>query len=313
MQRFPHLSLVFIVFMSLSLFPQKGLASGNINLATKWYLKGAKYLRSKRYRQAIRALQKAYRLLPRNSHFNCHRTSFLTYQGTAYERMRRPYAAMKVYHRAAYRSGCRKPKSTSYPARRYRALYRRWMCSIHFVTTPPKARVYRMLGGRDIQIGKTPFKKVFSPGNYKFKIRLYDHKTQIYSIRLRPGMHKRLHFKLVKGDDPVTRPENVDVAPPPMITGKPNTNAIPTPKRKEPTKISFGDPDYSKNTTGLSSGGVAEEDPLLKKQKSKPSAPVYKQAWFWVTIGAVVVGTTAVVLIIPKEQQVNMSQGKLGF
>ena len=309
--------IIYLSICSLwfAVLPTTVQAGGNINLATKWYLKGASYLKARRYRQAVRALKKAYRLLPRHPHFNCHRTSFLNYQANAYERMRKPYAAMKAYYKAAYRSGCKKSKSTRYPARRYRALYRRWMCSIHFITTPPRARVFRILGGRDVEVGKTPLKKVFSPGNYKFKIRLYDHKTQLYSIRLRPGTHKRLHFKLAKGDDPISRPENVDVAPPPMITGKKTTNNIPVPKRKEPKKISFGKNDYNSSSVGLNGGGngFKEEDPLLKKRKTKPSAPVYKQTWFWVTIGAVAVGTTVIVLVIPKESQVNMSQGQLGF
>ena len=66
------------------------------------------------------------------------------------------------------------------------------------------------------QIGRTPFKKKRYPaGKYRFKIRLYEYKTQYLDLQLKSGMHITKSFKLIKGEDAVNRTEKVDVAPPP--------------------------------------------------------------------------------------------------
>ena len=296
---------------ALIMFPMQSHAD-RVKQATSWYLKGSGYLKAGQYSKAISALGRAYRLLPRHPHFNCHRASFLNYQGQAYERMKKPYAAMRVYYKAAYKSRCRKTHST-HAARKYQRLYGRWMCSISFTTTPPKARIFKIVGSRDTQIGHTPMKKVFSPGTYKFKIRLYDHKTQYLNIKLRPGMHVKKVFTLVKGDDPVNRPEKVDVAPPPPMAA--NGKKQPAPVAglsKKPKRIALG-VNNSLNG-GLGIGGATETDGVglidpSKRKKAGP--PLYKQAWFWGVVGGVVVGATVVAIVIPKEQQLTVNQTTL--
>lgn len=310
--------LVFAAFWGASF--SANAADPRVKKATAWYLKGNRFLKARQNGKAARAFTKAYRLLPRHPHFNCHRAQFMNYIGLAQERMRKPYIAMRSYYSSAYRSGCRKGATRNYAARRYRYLYNRWMSSIQVTTTPPSARFVQMTTTGDKQLGKTPFKKVFSPGKYKFKIRLYDHRTVYVNINLRAGMHVKKTYKLVKGDDPVNRPEKVDVAPPPPVVGgrTPATNnnynfPAKRTKRKKRFVLSSRTNDPVA-TRGLDPSGTGDDGLGLRKPRrlvKKSGPPVYKQAWFWAVVGGVVAAGVIIPIVVPKEQKVLISQGKL--
>lgn len=309
------LQLASLCFLGLFLLP--ALASADkVKQATKWYLKGRTLMGAKKYSSASKAFGRAYRLLPRHPHFNCHRASFLNYQASAFERLRKPYAAMRTYYKAAYRSYCKTKSTTAYPSKRYRYLYRRWMSSIQFTSTPPKARIFQIVGNQDKPMGKTPYKKNFSPGTYRFKVRLYDHKTMYYNLKLKAGMHVTKNFKMVKGDDPVNRPEKVDVAPPPPVAAGGNPSAAPPsqpapPPERKTTKIALGGDNLSNSETGLNTAGNVDDPLLRKRKKGKPGPPVYTQPWFWGVIGAVVVGGVVVAIVVPKPTTVTISAGAL--
>ncbi|MEM1009290.1 MAG: hypothetical protein AAGJ35_09820, partial [Myxococcota bacterium] len=151
-------------------------AADKIEKAIQAFLKGQSLEQAKRYRQALKAYEKAYRYVPRIPRFNCRRSTFLQYQGRVLRKMRRPYKAMRRYYKAAYRSGCRSSVRKA-AARWYQSLDRRWMCYLTITTTPPKARVISMTTKGETLTARTPMlKKRMIPGRYRFKIRLYDHR-----------------------------------------------------------------------------------------------------------------------------------------
>lgn len=315
--------LIAAAFVVFAFHTSDAYANARVKKATSWYLKGNNLFNAKKYGQAVGAFRKAYSLLPRHPHFNCHRAQFLNYMGRAYESMRRPHNAMKTYYQAAYRVGCKTATTRNYAAGRYRYLYGRWMCSIQIKTTPPKARVYLITPTGDKKLGRTPFKKVFSPGKYNFKIRLYDHRTIFYKVDLRPGRHLKRTLKMVKGDDPVTRVEKVDVAPPVPMASLSKAKDKKT-ASKDPNKIdlgSFASPNAStggsggldsrgrKTASAGSSGDLVSVTATRKKVKNGP--PVYKQAWFWAVIGGVAAAAVIIPIVVPKEQKALVSQGKM--
>lgn len=314
-------TLVVFGFALTWLVGSTAQANPKVKQATSWYLKGNNYLNAGENSKAVAAFRKAYRLLPRHPHFNCHRAQFLNYMGRAYERMRQPRTAMTSYYTAAYRSRCKTSSTRSYAAKRYRYLYGRWMCSIQFKTTPPKSRIYQITPTGDKLMGRTPYKKVFSPGKYSFKIRLYDHRTIYYKVDLRPGRHLKKTFKMVKGDDPITRVEKVDIAPPiPMArlkNGGNSTNPNKVAVKKGPEKInlgSFANAGSSGLDTGKKTGNGQKNDlaTITSRRKIvKDGPPVYKQAWFWAVIGGVAVAAVVIPIVVPKEQKALISQGKL--
>lgn len=289
--------------------PQDAFANPKVKRATKMYLQGSRQLKSGKYSSAVRSFRNAYRTLPRHPHFNCHRAQFLNYMGNAQERLRKPYNAMRSYYTSAYRSGCKTARTRNYAAGRYRSLYRRWMSSIQITTTPPNARIIHLKTGGDTTIGKTPFKKVFNPGKYRFKIRLYDHRTVFVNLTLRPGMHLKRNYKLVKGDDPVNRPEKVDVAPPPPVAGPVKTNNRRTRKKNDGPKL-MGRRVSSSDVRGLDPSGDIPGITGGRRATVKPGPPVYKQAWFWAVVGTVAAAAIVIPIVIPKEQQVLVNQGK---
>lgn len=289
--------------------PQESHANPRVKQATKLYLQGSRQLKAGKYSSAVRSFNRAYQKLPGHPHFHCHRAQFLNYMGNAQERLRKPYNAMRSYYRSAYQSGCKNKATRNYAAGRYRSLYSRWMSSIQIKTTPPNARLIRLGGpGGDKTVGRTPFKKVFNPGKYRFKIRLYDHRTVFVNLTLRPGMHIKRNYKLVKGDDPVNRPEKVDVAPPPPVTGAPVATRRKVAKKKD---------DIGNLGRRVSSADVKGLDPtggdlgLGTRRPAKPSAPVYKQAWFWAVVGTVTAAAIVIPIVIPKDQRVLVNQGKV--
>ena len=290
---------------------QESHANSRVKRATSYYLKGNRQLKARKYRSAVSSFRRAYRTLPPHPHFNCHRAQFLNYMGNAQERMRKPYAAMRSYYSSAYRSRCKTASTRNYASRRYRSLYRRWMSSIKITTTPPKARLILLGKGGDKTLGRTPFKRVFSPGRYRFKIRLYDHRTVFVNLTLKPGSHIKRQYKLVKGDDPVNRPEKVDVAPPPPVLGaKTGTPGLAKVKKKKAVAL-LGRRVSRDEVRGLDSRSDISKITGRPDRVKKPSAPLYKQAWFWGVIGTVAAAAVVIPIVIPKEQKVLVNQGKL--
>ncbi len=290
---------------------QESHADSRVKRATAYYLKGNRLLKARKYSAAVRAFRRAYRTLPRHPHFNCHRSQFLNYMGNAQERMRKPYSAMRSYYKSAYRSRCKTAATRNYAARRYKSLYRRWSSSITITTTPPKARLILLGKGGDKTIGRTPFKRVFSPGRYRFKIRLYDHRTVFVNLTLRPGSHIKREYKLVKGDDPVNRPEKVDVAPPPPVLGaKSNAPNAPNAKKKKAIAL-LGRRVSNSEVRGLDSSSDISKITGKPSRSSKIGPPVYKQVWFWAVIGTVAAAAVIIPIAVPKEQKILINQGKL--
>lgn len=296
----------------LSLAPSH--ADPRVKKATQHYLEGSRELKAGEFGAAIRSFNKAYRSLPAHPHFNCHRAQFLNYIGNAEERLRKPYDAMRSYYRAAYQSACKTPATRNYAASRYNSLYQRWMSSIQIETTPPNARVIQLATGGDQALGSTPFKKVFSPGEYRFKLRLYDHQTVFVNISLRPGMHLKREYKLVKGDDPVNRPEKVDVAPPPPVAGNDpsaNPNATTVPEKRDTGSALVGKSVKDTEVAGLDPSGDLTSLTGQRRNQVKPGPPVYKQVWFWAVIGTVAAAAIVIPIAIPKEQKVLVNQGRM--
>ncbi len=301
----------FLFFLFIAAVPLSVQADVTAKRASQLFIKGRNYFQLKQYQKAIATFTKAYRALPIHPQFNCYRAQFLNYIGRSYEGLRKYYAAMRSYYNAAYRTNCRKKGATNYAIQRYNALYRRWMCSITVNTTPPKARLYMLTPQGDKLLGKTPIKKVLSPGSYRFKIRLYDHRTVFFSVKLRPGMHLRKHFKLVKGEDPINRPEKIDVAPPPPVaSAKPKAAG---PKKDTPKSLLGDEPTgFLKSRRSIDPTGADElTGTLAKKRKKIQGPPVYKQAWFWAVIGGVTAAAIIIPIVIPKPQKVLISNGKL--
>jgi hypothetical protein len=321
-QRFLATALRVVLMAGVAfsgLYASDAMANARVKKATAHYLKGSNFFSSGKYSKAVSSFRRAYGLLPRHPHFNCHRTRFLDYMGRSYERLRQPHRAMQSFYTAAYRVGCKTASVKGYSARRYRYLYGRWMCSISFNTTPPKARVYQITSKGDKLLSRTPYKKVFSPGKYSFKIRLYDHRTIYYKVDLRPGRHLKKNFKMVKGDDPVTRVEKVDIAPPVPIAKAGNTTNTAKKKvaRTDPNKINLGTFSNPSGSKGLDPGGsntngggdIADRVNTRKIVKAGP--PVYKQVWFWAVIGSAAALAVVIPIVIPKDQKALVSQGKM--
>jgi hypothetical protein len=306
-------------------------SAADINKATNLYVKGSSLLRSKKYSSALRTFRRAYRYLPRVPRFNCHRTQFRNYIANSLENLRRPYAAMREYYSAAYSTRCKNRQYTGYAARRYRSLYGRWMCSLSLKSNPPNARLILLTSKGDKLWGRMKagkgFKKVMMPGTFRFKIRLYEHRTVYYTIKLKPGMHVKKVFQMQKGNDPINRKENLAVALPPPVSGGggATNNNIPSLGNPNPTgntgnkapakkKLTLNlQPDNPKGTGGGGIGANPTIDPLGTKRKiiKNSGPPVYRQPWFWATIGAVVVGATVTAILIPKEQKVLLNKGAL--
>ena len=294
--------------MMLCTFGEEASAN-KLNQAIQYYRQGQVYSRARQHKKAARSYGYAAQLLRNNSYFNCRRAQFRNYEANAYEKARNYYKAMRIYYNSAYRSGCKTRNVTGYAAKRYRILHYRYTCSIRFTTTPPGARVILIDANNNEQrLGKTPFKRSFNPGKYKFKLRLYEHKTQWVTATLRRGMHIKKNFKLIRGDDPLHKPEKVDIAPPPDIDMRKMNKRIAKKPKKRTFRLKIKD-----------SGGNDKEDPKDDKILNRPNRinkaqtgpPIYKKAWFWATIGVVAAGTTAVIILIPKEKQVLVNQGKL--
>lgn len=316
MQRSQINGMMFIAVVSVCLWGmdrKTSHADPRVTKATQFYLQGSRELKAGENAAAVKSFNKAYRTLPPHPHFNCHRAQFLNYIGNAEERLRKYYDAMRSYYKAGYQSGCKTAATTSYAAGRYNTLYRRWMSSIQIETTPPNARVIQLSTAGDQALGNTPFKRVFSPGEYRFKLRLYDHQTVFVNISLRPGMHLKKEYKLVKGDDPVNRPEKVDVAPPPPVAGN---DQPPTPNTNLPEKRTSGVALVGKSVKDSEVGGLDPSGDLTNltgqnRAPVKPGPPVYKQAWFWIVIGTVATAAVVIPIAIPKEQKVLVNQGRL--
>ncbi|MCB9643937.1 MAG: hypothetical protein H6728_12750 [Myxococcales bacterium] len=310
----------------LCLQPQQAKAS-KIQKAIDAYLKGQSYSRAKKYPQALKSFETAYRFVPRLPRFNCRRSTFLQYQGQMLYKMRRPYAAMQRYYKAAYKSGCEKAATTKAAMSWYRTLDRRYMCYLTISSTPPKAKIVQITTQGENKIGDTPWKKRLLPGRYRYKIRLYEHKTVFLDFQLRPGQRINKEVTLVKGDDPLSRNETLSVAPPPPLGDAPGSdpnagssepaNTVPgmaPPKRR--VKIAFEEDPAEKRERAkvASSGGIGTKDDdlgITRRKVVKDGPPIYKQAWFWITIGAVVTGAVVVAVVVPKPQNVNVGQGSL--
>ena len=304
--------------------------ASKIQKAIDAYLKGQTQAKAGQYAKALRSFETAHQNVPRLPHFNCRRSTFLQYQGSMLVKLGRPYQAMRRYYDAAYSSGCKEGKTTGPAASWYKSLDRRYMSYLTINTTPPKANVIAVTTKGEDKIAQTPYSKRMMPGRYRFKIRLYDHKTVVLDIQLKPGSRINKEIALAKGEDPVSRTENVDVAPPPPIGDQPeggdpaaqgtggdgNTGSTETDEPKQP-KITFKeDPANPTETrvagTGIGSGTGKDDDlGVTKRTVVKPGPPIYKQAWFWITIGVVVTGAVVVAIVVPKEQTVNVGQGTL--
>lgn len=311
-------------------------AQDKINKAISVYLKGEKELKAGKYRDAASSFGQAHNLVPRIPRFNCHRARFLQYKANAEEKMRSFYAAIRTYHTAAYKTGCGDAKIKGDAGRKYTTLYRRWMSSIEFETTPPKAKIIEIAAnGSEKQIGVTPMRLYLLPGSFKYKLRLYEYQTVFLNVKLNAGNHIKRPFKLVKGDDPINRPEAVDIAPPPpmdMGAGTPEGSPSEAPTTPQPAEGSKEEPppegegeskikldpepaaEGGKPGERVASLGTPTADELsLDKRRNvvKPGPPIYRQAWFWITISAVVVGAVIVAIVVPKEQQVTVTQGSV--
>lgn len=310
---------LMVMSLILTAYPKQSFST--VEQATAHYLRGYSQFKARRYAPAISSFKKAYRLLPGHPHFNCRRTEFLNYIASSQERLGQRGNAMRTFYKSAYKTGCREASKAhlkSYAAKRYRSLYYQLTCSISFTSTPPKARLIMITTQGERQIGRAPFKKTYSPGKYRFKIRMYEYKTQYYDINLRSGMHVTKNFKLVKGEDIVNRTEKVDIAPPPPVVGsspaekrkaKNNEGNFeispqkPIPRRRLRLAVkNQGEPEERGLGGALNTGGI---------KRAKAGPPIYKQTWFWVTIGAAAVGGVAVAVLIPKEQQVLITKGTL--
>ncbi len=317
----------WLLALVLCVQPQTAKAS-KIQKAVDAYLKGQSYARAKEYAKALRSFEAAHSYVPRLPRFNCRRATFLQYQGQMLYKMNRPYQAMQRYYQAAYSSRCEKKDVTKTAASWYSTLDRRYMCYLSISSTPPKARVIQITTQGETKIGETTWKKRLMPGRYRYKVSLYEHKTVYLDFNLRGGQRINKEVQLVKGDDPISRPENVDVAPPPPIGDAPGSDpnasnatsgdpASPTatepPARRgvvfedDPNEKKDGGTKVAANTIG------AKDDDLgvTRRQVVKEGPPIYKQAWFWVTIGVVVAGGVVVAVLVPKPQTVNVGQGSL--
>lgn len=317
----------WILVGALCLQPQQAKAS-KIQKAIDAYLKGQSYARAKKYAQALKSFESAYRYVPKLPRFNCRRSTFLQYQGQMLYKMRRPYAAMRRYYQAGYKSGCEKAGTTKAAVSWYRTLDRRYMCYLTISSTPPKARIIQITTQGENKIGDTPWNKRLLPGRYRYKVRLYEHKTVYIDLQLRAGQRINKEVRLVKGDDPISRAENLEVAPPPPLGDAPGSDPNPgstdanpgtvpgaePPKRR--VKIAFEeDPAEKRERAAAASNNAlgAKDDGLgiTRRKVVKDGPPIYKQAWFWITIGAVVTGAVVVAVVVPKPQNVNVGQGTL--
>lgn len=319
----------WLLALALCAQPQAAKAS-KIQKAVDAYLKGQSHARAKEYSKALKAFEAAHSYVPRLPRFNCRRATFLQYQGQMLYKMNRPYQAMQRYYQAAHGSRCEKADVTKAAASWYATLDRRYMCYLSIASTPPKARVIQITTQGETKIGETTWKKRLMPGRYRYKVSLYEHKTVYLDFDLRPGQRINKDVQLVKGDDPISRPENVDVAPPPPIGDAPGSDPNPAntgsgepvaaPTETEPPArrgvVFEDDPNEKKDseTKVAASNTIGAKDDDLgvtRRKVVKEGPPIYKQAWFWITIGVVVAGGVVVAIVVPKPQTVNVGQGSL--
>jgi hypothetical protein len=122
-------------------------------------------------------------------------------------------------------------------------------------------------------------------------------------------MHINRAVNLVKGDDPVNRPEKVDIAPPPPVSGIRPKDPTPT-KTTKKEEIALINQSSSQDLSGMDPSGDISTLTGRKSIVTKPGPPVYKQAWFWAVIGGVVAAGVIIPIVIPKEQKVLINQGR---